>query len=211
MAASPTRKYSPRLPREERREQLLDAALRFIADDGFSGVSMEAVAREADIAKTVVYDAFGNKRELLGALLEREQERVLSSIAAAMPALPLAGDPAQILANGLEAVLDAVHRHPETWRLILLPADGTPPSVRAEVERHREQLLRQMEPLVAWGAERLGFEHLDPELTAHLILGTAENAARLTLTQPRSFPPERLAGFAVDVLSAISPSTPGRR
>jgi AcrR family transcriptional regulator len=211
MATSPTRKYSPRLPREERREQLLDAALRIIAADGFSGVSMEAVAREADIAKTVVYDAFGNKRELLGGLLEREQERVLSSIGAAMPALPLAGDPTQILANGLEAVLDAVHRHPETWRLILLPADGTPPSVRAEVERHREQLLRQMEPLVAWGAERLGFDHLDPELTAHLILGTAENAARLTLTQPRRFPPERLAGFAVDVLSAISPGAPGRR
>jgi hypothetical protein len=64
---------------------------------------------------------------------------------------------------------------------------------------------------VAWGAERLGFDHLDPELTAHLILGTAENAARLTLTQPRRFPPERLAGFAVDVLSAISPGAPGRR
>jgi AcrR family transcriptional regulator len=210
MAASPTRKYSPRLPREERREQLLDAALRIIATQGFSGVSMEAVAREADIAKTVVYDAFGNKRELLGAVLEREQERVLSSIAAAMPALPLAGEPAQILADGLEAVLDAVHRHPDTWRLILLPADGTPPSVRAEVERHRDQLLRQMEPLVAWGAERLGFAHLDPELTAHLILGTAENAARLTLTQPRRFPPQRLASFTVDVLAAITPRKPAR-
>ena len=207
MAVSPPRKYSPRLPREERREQLLDAALRIIAAHGFGGVSMEAIAREADIAKTVVYDAFGNQRELLRALLEREQERVLSAIAAAMPALPLKGDPGQILADGLEAVLDAVHGHPDTWRLILLPADGTPPSVRAEVEHHREQLLRQMEPLVAWGAKRLGFDHLDPELTAHLILGTAENAARLTLTQPRRFPPQRLAGFAVDVLAAISPST----
>jgi AcrR family transcriptional regulator len=207
MAVSSTRKYSPRLPREERREQLLDAALKIIATDGFAGVSMEAVAREADIAKTVVYDAFGTKGELLAALLEREQERVLSSIAAAMPALPLAGDPSQILADGLKEVLDAVHAHPETWRLILLPADGTPPSVREEVQRHREQLLRQMEPLVAWGAERLGFDHLDPELTAHLILGTAENAARLTLTQPRRFPPERLAEFAVDVLAAITQGT----
>jgi AcrR family transcriptional regulator len=207
MTVSSTRRYAPRLPREERREQLLDAALKIIAADGFAGVSMEAVAREADIAKTVVYDAFGTKGELLAALLEREQERVLSSIAAAMPALPLTGDPARILAEGLEAVLDAVHGHPDTWRLILLPADGTPPAVREEVERHREQLLRQMEPLVAWGAERLGFDHLDPELTAHLILGTAENAARLTLTHPRRFPPQRLAGFAVDVLAAITRGT----
>ena len=205
MAVSTTRRYSPRLPREERREQLLDAALRIIGAHGFGGVSMEAVAREAEIAKTVVYDAFGTKQELLSALLEREQKRVLAAIAAAMPTPPLSGDPARILADGLEAVLGAVHSHPDTWRLILLPADGTPPAVRAEVGRNREALLRQMQPLVAWGAVRLGFDHLDPELAAHVILGTAENAARLTLTQPRRFPPKRLAGFAVDVLAAISP------
>jgi AcrR family transcriptional regulator len=207
MATVSTRRYSPRLPRAERREQLLDATLRIIAADGFGGVSMEAVAREADIAKTVVYDAFGKQRKLLKALLEREQERVLSAIAAAMPTMPLAGEPAEILAEGLEAVLDAVRRHPDTWRLILLPADGTPPTVRAEVERHRARILHQMEPLVAWGAERLGFGHLDPELTAHVILGNAENAARLTLTEPQRFPPERLSSFAVEVLGAIAPGS----
>lgn len=211
VAVQTSRRYSPRLPRPERREQLLDAALRIIAAHGFGGVSMEAVAREADIAKTVVYDAFGNQRELLRALLEREQERVLSAIAAAMPTPPLTGDPAEILADSLEAVLDAVHRHPHTWRLILLPADGTPPVVRTEVERHRERLLRQMEPLVAWGTQQLGFGHLDPELTAHVILATAEDAARLTLTQPRRFPPQRLSRFAADALSAIAPRTARRR
>ena len=211
MAVASNRKYSPRLPRHERREQLLDAALAIIAADGFGGVSMEAVAREADIAKTVVYDAFGNQHELLRALLEREQERVLSAIAAAIPTPPLTGDPAEILAQSLEAVLDSVRRHPDTWRLILLPADGTPPVVRAEVERHRQRLLRQMEPLVAWGTERLGIGHLDPELTAHAILATAEDAARLTLTQPRRFPPRRLSRFAADVLGAIARPAARRR
>ena len=87
--ATPTRRrYANRLPRAERREQLLDAALTLIAEHGFGGLSMEAVAREAEIAKTVVYDAFANQEVLLTALLEREQERVFSTIADAVPTCP---------------------------------------------------------------------------------------------------------------------------
>ena len=197
------RRYSPRLPREERRDQLLDATLRLIAERGFAGVSMEAVAREAEIAKTVVYDAFGSQEELLKALFEREQERVLSAIAAAVPTLPLSGDPAEILAGAITTALEAVRRHPDTWRLILLPADGTPVPMRDEVNRHRERLVHQIEPMVAWGTEQLGLGHLDPELAAHAIIAGAEDAARLTLTHPRRFPPRRIASFAADLVTAI--------
>lgn len=202
MAVS-TRRYTPRLPREERREQILDATLRLIADHGFGGVSMEAVAREAEIAKTVVYDAFGDQRGLLGALFEREQERTLKTIADAMPVAPLEGDPAEILSSSIETLLEAVREHPETWRLILLPADGTPPALREEVNRHRERLLGQLEPMTAWGIERLGLGDLDSEMAAQAILGEAENAIRLTLTHPRRFPPRRIAKFAADLLTAV--------
>jgi AcrR family transcriptional regulator len=206
MAVSTRRKYSPRLPREERREQLLDAALHLIAEHGFGGVSMEAVAREADIAKTVVYDAFANQGELLEALLEREQERALTDVAGAVPTPPIAGDPLEILVQSITTMLEAVRRHPDTWRLILLPADGTPPSLRANVERHREQLLRQLEPIVVWGLERLEPRQLDPELAAHAILFGAENFARLTLTQPRRFTPGRIADFVGALLAGLGPS-----
>lgn len=204
MAVSTRRRYSPRLPREERRDQLLDATLRLIAEHGFAGVSMEAVAREADIAKTVVYDAFGNQGEMLKALFEREQKRVLDAIAAAVPSPPLTGDPAEILAGSISTALEAVRRHPDTWRLILLPADGTPLALRDEVNRHRERLVRQIEPMAAWGTEQLGLGKLDPELTAHAIIAGAEDAARLTLTHPRRFPPERIASFAAELLTAVA-------
>ncbi len=204
MPASAPRKYAPRLPREERRELLLDATLRLLAEHGFGGISMEAVAREAEIAKTVVYDAFANKRELLQALLEREQERAFADIASALPTPPLSGDPLSILADSITSLLEAVRRRPETWRLILLPPEGTPPSVRADVERNRARLLRQIEPMAAWGAGQLGLGHLDPELTAHTILALAESSARLTLTQPRNFPPRRIADYTSDVLAVIA-------
>jgi AcrR family transcriptional regulator len=210
-AVSPRRKYSPRLPREERRQQLLDATLELIAARGFGAVSMEAVAREADIAKTVVYDAFANQEELLRALFEREQERALSAIAAAMPSPPIADDPLEVLVESLTKMLEAIRRDPATWRLILLPADGAPPSLRAVVERHRAVLLRQLEPIVAWGLRERGLERLDPELTAHTIVGLAEHAARLTLMQPRRFTPQRLADFAAELLAAVAAARPAPR
>src|SRR5919108_3333179 len=193
MAAVAKRRYSPRRPRAERREQLLEAALRTVDRDGFAALTVEGVAREADLAKTVVYDTFGGREELLRALLAREQERALSSLTAAMPQPPLTDDPREVLAKSLATLLAAVREHPETWRLILLPPEGTPPVVRRTVDRQRELLVRQIEPIVAWGLKRIGAGRLDPELATYALVAAVDGAIRLSLTQPGRFPPERFA------------------
>jgi AcrR family transcriptional regulator len=197
------RKYSPRRPREERREQLLDAALRVLDTGGFGGLTIEGVAREADLAKTVVYDTLGAREELLKALLAREQERALATLAAALPEPPLADDPQQVLTESLATLLEGVREHPETWRLILLPPEGTPPVVRKTVDRQRELLVRRVEPIVSWGLNRIGVD-LDAELATHALVASCEQAIRLALTQPKRFPAERFAGFAADLIAALA-------
>ena len=205
MASVAQRKYSPRRPREERREQLLDAALRVLDADGFGALTMEGVAREVDLAKTVVYDTFdGGREELLKALLAREQERALSVLAAALPEPPLADDPQQVLTESLTILLEGVRKHPETWRLILLPPEGTPPAVRKTVDRQRDLLVRRIEPVVAWGLDRMGAGQLDAELATHALVASCEHSIRLALTQPKRFPAERFAGFAADLMAAIA-------
>jgi AcrR family transcriptional regulator len=198
------RRYSPRRPRAQRREELLDAALRLLAAHGFGALSMEGIAREAGVAKTVAYDTFGTHEKLLRALFVREQERALATIAAVVPTGPVDGNPLDLLVQSLTTVLEAVRANPDTWRLILLPADGTPPVVRETVDRNRRRLVRQMQPLVAWGIDQLGLGDLDAELATNLILATSEDAARLTLTHQRRFPPERIARFAGDLLASLS-------
>src|SRR3954447_21093024 len=204
MTGAAQRRYSPRRPREERREQLLDVTLRVLDARGFGGVTVEGVAREAGLAKTVVYDTFGSREELLKALLAREQERALSALAAALPEAPLADDPRVVLTEALTTLLDGVREHPRTWRLILLPPEGTPPAVRKTVDRQRELLVRRMEPIVAWGLNRIGAGQLDAELATHALVASCEQAIRLALTQPEEFPPERFAGFGADLLAAIA-------
>ena len=63
---------------EDRREQLLDAALRVLSRDGFDSGTIEGVAQEAGVSRPVVYDAFpGGLDELSLALLDRTQKRAL--------------------------------------------------------------------------------------------------------------------------------------
>ncbi len=55
-----------------RRDLILDAAARTIAEEGVSAVSMERLGRDAGISKALVYNYFPNRNALLSELLVRE-------------------------------------------------------------------------------------------------------------------------------------------
>jgi AcrR family transcriptional regulator len=193
------------MPPTERREQLLDAAQRVIATEGYRGVTIESIARTAGVTRPVVYSVFENLGDLLHALLDRQEARALSQLSRVLPADPGDRDPDQVVIAGVEAFLGAVAEDPDTWRPILLPPDGTPPLARKRVEQGREAALRQLESLAAWGLERWGGpEALDAELAARAIQVLGEEAGRLVLSDPEQYPPERLAGFVKGALAAIS-------
>src|SRR5690606_577933 len=58
-------------PAETRRERILDAAQVLILKHGLRGTSMEAIARQAGIAKPTLYVYFADKRAVFEALLAR--------------------------------------------------------------------------------------------------------------------------------------------
>ena len=64
-----------RMQAGERREQLLDATKAIVAERGFHGVSIEAVAREAGITRPIVYGHFQDLNGLLESLVDREAAR----------------------------------------------------------------------------------------------------------------------------------------
>lgn len=200
MNTTATRRYSPRRPRQERREQLLDAALRLIDEHGLGAFSIEAVAREADLAKSVLYATFKTGENLLRALIDRELERALLDIAAAIPTAPYES-PDEMLSSSLLSILHSVRARPQTWRLFVLPADGMPPAARENVARHRAQLHDQVRPLIEWGLDRLKASHVDAEVMTQMLIACFEQAARMTLTDPERFTPERLLVFLADFIA----------
>jgi AcrR family transcriptional regulator len=194
----------------ERREQLLDAALTVIVDQGYSRVSVEAVAREAGVTRPVVYDHFRDLGDLLRALIEREERYSLAQLQDVLPDHPEQLPPAEVFSGSVARFLDAVVGRPKTWTLILLPLEGTPEIVREHVEANRAKMLARMEIAVRWALDRseVGGKRspIDVELAARGILGLAEDAGRMVLTDPARYSPERYQGFVHWVMKLLWPS-----
>ena len=198
------RPYAPRLPPEQRREQLIDAALSVIVEQGYGGVSIEAIARRAGVTRPVVYDHFPNLGRLLHALVEREERYSLAQLEAVVPSDPGDRDPVELLASGVRGFLEAVVSRPETWRIILLPLEGTPAIVREHVETNRRRILERIECLVGWAIERRGLPRdLDTELAARAIRDLGEEAGRMVLTDPERYSPARYEQFVQRVMSLL--------
>src|SRR5579862_1627722 len=61
-----------RMDPQARREQILDAAVGLIVENGHSGCTLEQVAAAAAVSTPLVYKYFPRREDLLRALLERE-------------------------------------------------------------------------------------------------------------------------------------------
>jgi AcrR family transcriptional regulator len=193
-----------RIPRAQRREQLLDVTLALLASEGFDALNMEAVARRAGVNRVVVYRSFANLQLLLVALLRREDRRTRTVLDALLPVSPGDSTPAELLGRTLARFLAAVVAEPETWTVALLRPESAPLALQKVVSRRRAQIARRLEPLVRWGIDALPSApaDLDIEILARMLLSIAEEQGRLALEDP-AFPVERLVESSWALLDAL--------
>jgi len=197
------RPYAARVPADVRREQLLDAALTIIVRDGYDAVSIDAIAKEAGVTRPVVYGAFDDLRALLGSLLDRQQERALAQLAAALPTKPDLADPNRLVTETARRLIEAVRSDPLTWRPILLAPTGMPEQVRSRIDGDRESFLVQVAGLLEIGQAIRGGPKVDAEVAAHAILAVLEHFGRILLLEPDRFDTDRLVGTISALLTAL--------
>lgn len=76
------RPRAPRLPAQERRKQILDAAVDVFARLGFGTAGTADIARAAGIGEPTIYRYFSNKRDLYVAAVRRSGDEILEAWAA---------------------------------------------------------------------------------------------------------------------------------
>ncbi|MGY0388211.1 TetR/AcrR family transcriptional regulator [Nocardioides sp. WG-D5] len=201
----PKRRYARRLPVEQRREHLLDAALRVIARDGYESVSIEAIAQEAEVTRPVVYSAYDGLEPLLHALLDRTQRRALASALRLMPQPGGDQDVAEWALEAFAALLDIVRKEPDVWRPVLGLTRNAPAVVRDRIDATRELIRGYLVDAFQEGLERRNeSKEVDVDLLAHLTLVTAEEFARLTLEDPDRYDKDRLMATIETLLSSFT-------
>ena len=198
---------SARMSSVARREQLLDVATELAVQRSFHSVSIELIARSAGVTRALVYQHFQDLGALLEAVIEREMARALAQVSETTPTDLGQGDARQLMLDSLRSYLCAVRDHPATWRLVLMPPEGAPTSLRKRIAHGRATVLAQLTQAVrpAVGPDVEGF---DVELSARILSAISDEYARLVLTEPRRFSPERLLRHADWLLHLPDAGTP---
>jgi AcrR family transcriptional regulator len=121
------RSVARRLPREERRAQLLGAAATAFLQGGFVATSMEDVASAAGVTRLIVYRNFGSKEELYRAVLTGVTDRLAAQFTDAE------GDRPGVAGR----VLEVARADPDAFRLLWRHA-AHEPTFAAESAAFRE-------------------------------------------------------------------------
>jgi AcrR family transcriptional regulator len=82
------RTATPRSSAEERREEILEAAVTEFAIKGLHGTSTETIARRVGLSQPYLFRLFGTKKDLFLAAVQRAFDRVLSAFRLAVERSP---------------------------------------------------------------------------------------------------------------------------
>jgi AcrR family transcriptional regulator len=128
-----------RLPVEERRASIVEAAGRLFGERGYDGTRLDDVAAATGVTKPILYRHFDSKKALYVALLERHRED-LGSFAGV---IPTEGTLEERLRAVLEVWLDYVEAHAYAWKMLFRDTGGGPEvnAVRLEVHARARAVL----------------------------------------------------------------------
>jgi AcrR family transcriptional regulator len=188
---------------EERREHLLDCALRVLGREGFYNVSIEAIAKEAGVSRPVVYDAYGGLEPLLNALLDRTQKRALRQVLTVLKDIGAPEDVDAWLVDGTTRVIVMMQQDPDVWRPILGLVRGAPREVRDRIEETRNVIRRYLAAAIEAGLQLRGTVGLDADLLSHIAMATLEEFGRLVLELPPLYENERIIAGLQSLLAAF--------
>ena len=157
------------LKQEEIKANILNAARKVVAEEGFQGLSIRKITRLIDYSPGIVYHYFQDKEEIVEALVNEGYERILASIASVprnetQPETEIK----EIFTKYLKAALKA----PEEYKTFLLSEN---PSILAKTSllskgiMQRSRTLQALGEVIQRGVELGKFTPCDPELTAQII------------------------------------------
>ncbi len=114
---SRARRGRVRMTSGERRDQLVHVARTAFAEKGFDGTSVEDIAARAEVSKPVVYEHFGGKEGLYAVVVDREVQKLHSTLRVALTT-PGVGS-RRLLELCALALLDYVESCPEGFQILV--------------------------------------------------------------------------------------------
>ena len=165
-----------RLPRPERRAQLLGSALEVFVAQGYHAAAMDDIAERAGVSKPVLYQHFPGKLELYLALLDASADNVIAQCAGRAR---LDQDNKQRVAATMAAYFEYVGGDSGAFRLVFESDLTNEPAVRERVDRVTSECAAMIADVIH---DDTGLPDEPSRLLAVSLVGMAQVSARFWLT-----------------------------
>ncbi|WP_033295093.1 TetR/AcrR family transcriptional regulator [Amycolatopsis jejuensis] len=183
-----------RLPRTERRAQLLTAAQRVFAEHGYHAAAMDEIAEEAGVSKPVLYQHFPGKLDLYIALLESHVDDLVGRVQGALHSTT---DNRQRVPATVGAFFDFVNNDAGAFRMVFESDLRGEPAVQEAVDRATSASVEAITETITADA---GLDEEKARLLAVGLVGMSQVSARYWLQHNQSMSREE----AVDLTANLA-------
>jgi len=192
---SPSAAAPVRMPRQQRRVQVLDAAREVFVALGYHAAGMDEIAEQAGVSKPVLYQHFPSKLDLYLDLLDSGIDDLLAQSDAAVRSTT---DNKQRVKATMQAYFAFVDDSRGAFRLVFESDLTNEPAVRDRVDRANLEMARKIAAVIA---EDTGLSEAQALLLGSGLQGMAQVAARQWLQQDAGRLPRE---EAADLIAALA-------
>jgi AcrR family transcriptional regulator len=160
-----------RLSAEERRDDIVDAALAVFATTSYAGATTAGIAREAGISEPILYRHFVSKKALYIACLDASWRRLHAAWIAALDAAPGPGEWLAATSSATIALVDRGTVIPPTLWIQAFSEAGDDPEIRDAIRRLVAEV-HEVVRITLESLQRAGVVHADrdPEAEAWIMV-----------------------------------------
>lgn len=174
---APGRTRGARMPRRERRAQLLSSALEVFVAQGYHAAAMDDIAERAGVSKPVLYQHFPGKLELYLALLDHSCDTIIDNC---RHALESTADNKLRVAATMDAFFEYVASDTGAFRLVFESDLTNEPAVREQVDRVTTECAAMIAHVIH---DDTGLPDEASRLLAVSLVGMAQVSARFWLSE----------------------------
>ena len=182
-----------RLPRDERRAQLLTAALEVFTSAGYHAAAMDEIADRAGVSKPVLYQHFPSKLDLYLAVLDLHVDSLVYTI---QRAIASTHDNADRVRATVDAYFNFIEEEGEAYRLLFESDMNVEPAVRERLSRMTYDCAAAVSAIIAADT---GIPEEAAMLLGVGLIGTAQFTARYWLERDGRVPRKAAADLVANL------------
>jgi len=185
---------SARLPRDERRAQLLVAALEVFTAAGYHSAAMDEIADRANVSKPVLYQHFPSKLDLYLAVLDLHIDSLVFAI---QKAIASNRENSSRVAATVEAYFGFIDSEGEAFRLLFESDMNLEPQVRERLNRMTYDCAAAVSAVISIDT---GLGKEESMMLAVGIIGTVQTTARHWLDRDGKIDRQRATELVMNLI-----------